>query len=140
LLVFLYVLLIIGALLGGFVARGYPPVLAAVVGLVLAGGAALGAYLARKTLSAQKGVSVTAQGPDDQAFQDTHYGRMFTRWVRWAPPFFLLSGLVMIGALFGLFAATGLPLALVVVVTVIIAGWAVSGAYLARKTSRRLEP
>jgi protein-S-isoprenylcysteine O-methyltransferase Ste14 len=50
LLVFLYSLLIIGALLGVFVARGYPPVLAVVVGLILAGGAALGAYLARKTV------------------------------------------------------------------------------------------
>jgi protein-S-isoprenylcysteine O-methyltransferase Ste14 len=50
LLVFLYGLLIIGALLGVFVARGYPPVLAVVAGLILAGGAALGAYLASKTL------------------------------------------------------------------------------------------
>jgi uncharacterized protein YneF (UPF0154 family) len=48
--VFLYGLLIIGALLGVFVARGYPPVLAVVAGLILAGGAALGAYLASKTL------------------------------------------------------------------------------------------
>jgi hypothetical protein len=46
----------------------------------------------------------------------------------------------MIGALFGLFAAAGLPLAVLIVVTVIIAGWAVSGAYLAREISKRLEP
>jgi protein-S-isoprenylcysteine O-methyltransferase Ste14 len=50
LLAFLYGLLIIGALLGVFVVRGYPPVLAVVGGLILAGGAALGAYLASRTL------------------------------------------------------------------------------------------
>lgn len=82
---------------------------------------------------------MTAQRPDDRAFGDT-CSQMFKRWVRRAPVLFLLYGLVMIAALFGLFAATGLPLAVVVVVTVIIAGWAASGAYLARKISRRLEP
>lgn len=50
LLMFLYGLLIIGALLGVLVARGYPFALAIVVGVILAGGAALGAYLGSKTL------------------------------------------------------------------------------------------
>ena len=139
LLMFLSSLLIIGALLGVFVARGYPPVLAVVVGLILAGGAALGAYLARKTLGKMgQGVGVTAQRPDDRALHDA-YGRMFKRWVRRAPLLFLLCGLVMIGAVFGLFATTGLPLTAVVLVTAIVAGWAISGAYIAREISRRLK-
>jgi uncharacterized membrane protein (DUF485 family) len=63
---------------------------------------------------------------------------MFTRWVRRAPLFFLVCGLAMIAALFAAFATTDLPLGIVVAVSVIIAGWAISGAYLARSISRRL--
>ena len=138
LLMFLYGLLIIGALLGIFVARGYPPVLAVVGGLILAGGAALGAYLGSKTVRKMGLLSVTAGRPRDRALRDI-LSPAAKRWARRAPLLFLLCGLVMVGALFGLFATTGLPLTAVVLVTTIIAGWAISGAYLARKISRWLK-
>ena len=137
LLVFLYSLLIIGALLGIFVARGYPPVLAVVAGLILAGGAALGAYLASKTVRKMGLLSVTAGRPRDRALRDI-LSPAAKRWARRAPLLFLLCGLVIIGTLCGFFAAIGVRPAVVAVVALIVAGWAASGAYLAKKVLRRL--
>jgi len=133
-----YLVLIIAGLLGVFVARGYPPVLAVVVGLILAGSVGLGHYLAGKLGGDARGMGKATHAPEEQAPQDTYYRHLFTRWVRWAPLFFLLCGLAMIAALFAAFATTDLPLGIVVAVCVIIAGWAISGAYLAKSISRRL--
>ena len=137
LLMFLYGLLIIGALLGVFVARGYPPVLAIVVGVILAGGAALGAYLGSKTLRKMGLLSVTAGRSRDRALRDI-LSPAAKRWARRAPLLFLLCGLVIIGTLCGFFAAIGVRPAVVAVVALIVAGWAASGAYLAKKVLRRL--
>lgn len=137
LLMFLYGLLIIGALLGVSVARGYPPVLAVVVGLILAAAAALGAYLGSKTLKKMGLSSVTAGRPRDRALRDI-LSPAAKRWARRAPLLFLLYGLVIIGTLCGFFAAIGVRPAVVAVVALIVAGWAASGAYLAKKVLRRL--
>jgi len=137
LLAFLYGLLIIGALLGVFVARGYPPVLAVLSGLFLAGCAALGAYLGSKTLRKMGLSGVTAGRPGHRALRDI-LSPAAKRWARRAPLLFLLYGLVIIGTLCGFFAAIGVRPAVVAVVALIVGGWAASGAYLAKKVLRRL--
>jgi len=67
-----------------------------------------------------------------------NYLPIFARWVRWAPPLFVLSGLGMGATLFAASAVADLPLAIVVTLGSIIGVWAVSGAYVARRVSRRL--